>query len=213
MLLVAVAAIGAAVFVCPHQLRAEDPSSTVAAPEPETGIASWYGHPFHGRRAADGEIYDMAKLTAAHRTLPFDTRVRVVNLTNDKSVEVRINDRGPFVDGRIIDLSMAAAQAIEMIGPGISPVRVEVIEAPTAVAPDLFAVQVGAFQELDNAKRYLKEMRSRYGHARLSMREGDPVLWRVLVGAQPTQASARALANRIRQDFSEKTPFVTRIDP
>src|SRR5580704_11209410 len=85
--------------------------------EPETGIASWYGYPYHGRHAADGEIYDMEKLTAAHRTLPFGTWVRVVNLTNERSVEVRINDRGPFIEGRIIDLSKAAARAVDLVTP------------------------------------------------------------------------------------------------
>src|SRR5438270_4761933 len=80
----------------------------------ETGIASWYGYPYHGRRAANGEIYDMEKMTAAHRTLPFGTWVRVKNLENDKTVDVRITDRGPFVRGRILDLSHAAADSIEM---------------------------------------------------------------------------------------------------
>src|SRR5271166_2248478 len=79
---------------------------------PETGLASWYGHPYHGRPAANGEIYDMEGFTAAHRTLPFGTWVRVVNLSNDKTVDVRITDRGPFVENRIIDLSHAAARAI-----------------------------------------------------------------------------------------------------
>src|SRR6204780_190340 len=79
----------------------------------ESGMASWYGHPYHGRQAADGEIYDMETLVAAHRTLPFNTWVRVTNLSNSKTVEVRIIDRGPFVGGRIIDLSHAAAQAVE----------------------------------------------------------------------------------------------------
>src|SRR5437868_5072737 len=81
----------------------------------ERGLASWYGHPYHGRHAADGEIYDMETMVAAHRTLPFQTWVRVRNLTNDKTVDVRIIDRGPFVDGRIIDLSHAAAQQIALI--------------------------------------------------------------------------------------------------
>src|SRR5512133_3322900 len=89
----------------------------------ETGVASWYGHPYHGRRAANGEIYDMEKLTAAHRTYPFDTWVRVKNLSNDRTVDVRIQDRGPFVRGRIIDLSHAAAREIELIGPGITKVK------------------------------------------------------------------------------------------
>src|SRR2546425_5336798 len=98
----------------------------------ETGVASWYGHPYHGRAAANGEIYDMEKMTAAHRTLPFGTWVLVTNLANNKTVEVRITDRGPFIDGRIIDLSHAAARAIDLIGPGTARVRVEIISAPAA---------------------------------------------------------------------------------
>jgi rare lipoprotein A (peptidoglycan hydrolase) len=85
----------------------------------EEGSASWYGEPFHGRRASNGEIYDMNKMTAAHRTMAFGTMVRVTNLTNGKTAVVRITDRGPFVDNRIIDLSRAAAQAIESIGSGV----------------------------------------------------------------------------------------------
>src|SRR5687767_8094818 len=119
----------------------------------ETGDASWYGHPYHGRRAANGEIYDMEQMTAAHRTLPFDTWVRVEHLTNRKPVEVRITDRGPFVGGRIIDLSHAAARAIELIGPGVARVRLEIIRNPVAPQPGLFAVQIGAFREKSNAER------------------------------------------------------------
>src|SRR6204780_2941502 len=93
------------------------PQAHAAIPAPvgsiEEGLASWYGPPYHGRQAADGEIYDMETLVAAHRTLPFNTWVRVTNLSNSKTVEVRIIDRGPFVGGRIIDLSHAAAQAVE----------------------------------------------------------------------------------------------------
>jgi len=100
----------------------------------QTGVASWYGPGFHGRRTANGEIYDQYELTAAHQTLPLGTRVMVTNLSNGRAVEVRINDRGPFVDGRVIDLSYAAARTVGMIGPGTAPVRVEVLESPVAVA-------------------------------------------------------------------------------
>lgn len=93
----------------------------------ESGIASWYGVPFHGRLTANGEIYDMNKVTAAHKELPFNTRVRVINLANGKSVVVRINDRGPFVKGRIIDLSKESARRIDMIDSGISSVVLEVL--------------------------------------------------------------------------------------
>ena len=96
----------------------------------ETGRASWYGHPYHGRRTSNGEVYDMDKMTAAHLRLPFGTWVRVKNLENGLQTEVRINDRGPFVKNRIIDLSRAAAREIEMIGPGTARVRVEVVALP-----------------------------------------------------------------------------------
>ena len=94
----------------------------------EEGVASWYGDPFNGRRTSNGEVYDMHQFTAAHRTLPFGAIVRVTNLRNGKQTEVRINDRGPFVANRVIDLSLSAAQAIEMVGTGTAPVRLEIIE-------------------------------------------------------------------------------------
>jgi rare lipoprotein A len=96
----------------------------------ETGIASWYGYPYHGRRTASGEIYDMNKLTAAHRTLPFGVWVEVENRRNKRRVDLRITDRGPFVEGRIIDVSKAAAESLDMIGPGIVPVKIKVIRLP-----------------------------------------------------------------------------------
>jgi rare lipoprotein A (peptidoglycan hydrolase) len=117
--------------------------STVRVPPPaaasarigatETGLASWYGVPYDGRRAASGEIYHMDRLTAAHRTLPFQTWVEVTDLDNHKRVNVRIIDRGPFIDGRIIDLSQAAAREIGMLGPGIARVRLKVIAPPRRI--------------------------------------------------------------------------------
>ena len=180
----------------------------------EVGLASWYGHPYHGRAAASGETYDMEQFTAAHRTLPFGTLVRVVNLENSKTVDVRINDRGPFVDDRIIDLSHAAAQAIDLIGPGTARVRIEVVQPPAVPEPGYFAVQVGAFQNRDNAERLRAEMEARYGGARLVLRPGDPQLWRVLVGRANTVDDAGALAGRIRaeQDGKLGHAFVIRDD-
>tara|TARA_B100001123_G_scaffold448368_1_gene609065 strand:+ start:93310 stop:94206 length:897 start_codon:yes stop_codon:yes gene_type:complete len=96
----------------------------------EKGVASWYGHPYHGRITSNGERYDMNKISAAHKSLPFDTWVRVRNRSNGKHVDVRINDRGPFVKGRIIDLSRAAAKKINMIGPGTAKVVIKVIAKP-----------------------------------------------------------------------------------
>jgi rare lipoprotein A len=96
----------------------------------EDGIASWYGRPYHGRKAANGETYDMNKMTAAHKSLPFGVWVEVRNKKNERRVEVRITDRGPFIEGRIIDLSRAAAGKIGLIRPGIAPVRIRVTRLP-----------------------------------------------------------------------------------
>jgi rare lipoprotein A len=114
---------------CARKTSAHVPSSVKPAPigETETGIASWYGVPYNGRRSANGEVYDMEKLTAAHRSLPFDTWVEVTNLANRKRVDVRITDRGPFVKGRIIDLSLAAAREIDMVAAGTVRVKLKVI--------------------------------------------------------------------------------------
>jgi rare lipoprotein A len=114
---------------CAKKTSAHVPSPVKPARvgETETGIASWYGVPYHGRRSANGEIYDMEKLTAAHRTLPFDTWVEVTNLVNKKHIDVRITDRGPFVSGRIIDLSLAAARELDMVASGVVKVQIKVI--------------------------------------------------------------------------------------
>jgi rare lipoprotein A len=186
-----------------------------AAPAPvgyvETGVASWYGYPYHGRRAANGEIYDMEQMTAAHRTLAFETFVEVENLDNGKIVTVRITDRGPFVDGRIIDLSKAGARAIDMIGPGTAKVRMTVVSVPPgASAAALFAVQVGAFRDQERAERVKTQFEQTFGVARIVRRSGDPVLWRVLVGSEPTQDGADSLATRIRAPG--QPAFVVRID-
>ncbi len=177
----------------------------------ETGIASWYGPPYHGRRAANGAIYDMEKLTAAHRTLPFDTWVEVLNLSNSKTARVRITDRGPFVDGRIIDLSRAAARQIGLLGPGITKVRLTVVEAPAAPpTEDLFAVQVGAFLDRGNAERLANDMKQRFGECRLVPRDGSPRMWRVLVGHEETVEGANTLAESLRAGSG--TAFVVRLD-
>lgn len=179
----------------------------------ETGVASWYGNPFHGRVAASGEIYNMETLTAAHPTLPFNTRVRVVNLENQKSVEVRITDRGPYIEGRIIDLSHAAARAIGMIAPGVVPVRLEMVRIPEGIDPaDRFAVQVGAFINRETAEQLRQEMQERYGVARIAMREGEPVMWRVWVGSEAREANARMLAERLRQRPGGMHAFIVRAE-
>jgi rare lipoprotein A len=212
----AVATVSIVLTGCAHKRRARTVPPAPprnAAPavvgSTETGIASWYGKPYDGRRAADGEIYDMETLVAAHRTLPFNTWVRVFNLQNNKTVDVRIIDRGPFVDGRIIDLSHAAAQAIDMAIAGIAQVRLEIIRTPASEGASAFVVQVGAYLDQANAETERTRMQSRYGAARVVLEKG---YWRVFVGPESSLDAASALVARIRQDFPEKKEaFVVRI--
>jgi len=132
----------------------------------ESGYASWYGGKFQGRKTASGEIFDTHQLTAAHKTLPFGSIVRVTNQENGKSVEVRINDRGPFVEGRIIDLSMAAAMEIGMLGSGVAPVEIEVLKRGPEDErvegqdySDSISIQVASFQDPNNAEDLLRRLR------------------------------------------------------
>ena len=111
---------------CARTVTVTPPSPPLAGAE-ETGVASWYGHPYHGRRTASGEVYDMNDLTAAHRSLPFGTRLMVTNLDTGQAVEVRVNDRGPLVEGRILDLSYAAARVIGADRLGVIPVRLRIL--------------------------------------------------------------------------------------
>lgn len=196
-----------------HKRLVPVPPGPPAIGSTETGVASWYGRPYHGRASASGEIYDMEKLTAAHRTLPFHTWVRVYDLDNGKDVEVRITDRGPFIDGRVIDLSHAAARAIEMIGPGVAKVKIEIIRTPVNAEAPRFAVQVGAFRDQRNARRIMDEMEQKFTAARLVLRDGRPPVWRVLVGDETTEDAAGELAGRIRGDGGNKaSAFVVRLD-
>lgn len=130
-------------------------TTMVSAIETE-GYASWYGPDFQGKLTANGEIFDTNKLTAAHKSLPFGSIVKVTNLENNKSVVVRINDRGPYVAGRIIDLTHAAAGAIGMLGSGVSKVKLEVLHKQQENA--LRSVQVAAFTLRNNAIRVQKEL-------------------------------------------------------
>jgi rare lipoprotein A len=166
---------------------------------PEEGIASWYGGPFEGQRAASGEVYHQEELTAAHRTLAFGTKVRVRRLDSGQSVVVRINDRGPYVASRIIDLSYAAARGLGMTHPGLVPVAVEVLGSPLSGGSSLFAVQAGTFRDSANASRTLALMRQRCGVARILPLHGDMELYVVVVGEPASQADADALAKTVRK--------------
>jgi rare lipoprotein A len=178
----------------------------------EEGNASWYGVPFNGRRAANGEIYDMYKMTAAHRTFPFETMVRVTNMNNGKTAVVRITDRGPFVDNRIIDLSLTAAQLIESVGPGVVPVRLEVISGAADPTGGFFTVQVGAFRERAHAERLKERLSATYSPIFIQPYDSsDGTLYRVRVGKIPGEDAARQYAGQLhtKEDF---TTFVVRLD-
>jgi rare lipoprotein A len=165
----------------------------------EVGLASWYGPGFHGRPTSSREIYDMHDMTAAHPTLPFGTYVMVTNLENERTAIVRINDRGPFVEGRIIDLSRAAASVLGMIGPGTARVRLEVLAGyrETASSPSRFFVQVGAFSVQENAYALKRQLESRYeGVFIATYRTPKQVYYRVRMGARD-RASAMRTAERL----------------
>lgn len=177
----------------------------------EQGNASWYGNPFNGRRSSNGEVYDMYKLTAAHRTLPFETMVRVTNLSNGKSIVVRITDRGPFVDNRVIDLSLAAARELESVGPGVVPVRLEVL-GNVDVTRGFFTVQIGAFRDRGNAERLRDRLSATYNPIFIQeLPLADGMFYRVRVGKISGEDAARQLAEQLhtKDNF---TTFVVRLD-
>ena len=177
----------------------------------EDGVASWYGIPFNGRRTSNGEIYDMHQLTAAHRTLPFGAIVRVTNLQNGKQIDVRITDRGPFVANRVIDLSLAAAQSIEMVGPGTAQVRLEILGGPSPQV-GFFGVQVGAFRSHDNAERLGAQLETRYPPISIATYDSPTGLfYRLRVGKVTTQDAATKLAEQLKSD-GQMTTFVVRLD-
>ena len=194
-----------------HPKHAKTPPAPASVGYTEEGNASWYGNPFHGRRASNGEVYDMYKLTAAHRTLPFETMVRVTNLNNGKTTTVRITDRGPFVDNRIIDLSQAAAREIESIGPGVVPVRVEVL-GNVDVTAGFFTVQVGAFHDRGNAERLRDRLKASYSPIFIQQYDSsDGPFYRVRVGRISGQDAAQDFGEKLRnaEGFS---PMVLRLD-
>lgn len=177
----------------------------------ERGIASWYGAPFHGRQSSSGEIFDMNRFVAAHRTLPFGSIVRVTNLNNGKHTEVRIIDRGPFVAGRLIDLSLAAAHAIDMVGTGIAPVRIELISSPAPLT-GAFSVQVGAFQQRKNADHLRADLSRRYPVFVQDYAAAGGHFYRVRVGRLATERAAERLAAQLTREQGFHNTFVVRLD-
>ena len=183
----------------------------------QEGVASWYGRDFHGRKTSSGETYDMYALTAAHKTLPLGTYVRVRNLRNGKTLDLRINDRGPFARGRIIDLSFTAAKNLGVVGPGTAPVRITALGAPAPargatgglasgyIPVDYysgnFTFQVGAFAERANAQRLVDRLNQRYRNAHMTTYfDGQRTFYRVRVGRSSDLEQAVAYEQSLIRD-------------
>ncbi|MHB8055246.1 MAG: septal ring lytic transglycosylase RlpA family protein [Candidatus Aminicenantales bacterium] len=166
----------------------------------QIGIASWYGGDFHGRTTSNREIYNMYEMTAAHPSLPFGTLVLVTNLENGRTAEVRINDRGPFVKDRVIDLSYAAARMLDMVGPGIAPVRLEILNNGARPADVRYLIQVGSFVKERNARELQHRLGRRYGKAIiLAKTMAGRTYYRVVLKASDRSAT-QVLAARLNAD-------------
>lgn len=175
-------------------------------PSFQLGLASWYGPDFHGKPTSSGEVFDMNDLTAAHNTLPFGTYVMVTNLENNRTAVVRINDRGPFVKGRIIDLSYAAARVLGIVAPGVVRVRLDVISGRVSagyghVAPGQpWIVQVGAFSVQENAFKLKRRLEEKYPNVTVSVfRTNLATYYRVRLKASGRE-EAEALGRRLAAD-------------
>lgn len=171
----------------------------------EVGIASWYGPKFHGKLTASGEKYNMHAMTAAHKTLPLGTMVKVRHLENNKEVTLKINDRGPFVGKRIIDLSNKAAHAIGMVGTGTAKVRVTALTgkrkpAAKALTRGHFGVQVGSFGDQANAENYAAKLAGRYTQLPVKAIQSNDGLNRVVVGRLTNREAALHLKIQLIQD-------------
>lgn len=190
LLYAGVVALGLAASSC-AMFRSYTPTPSIPPPPryapSVVGVASWYGPGFDGHRTANGEIYDENELTAASLVFPLDSRVMVTNLRNGRSVEVRINDRGPFVKGRKIDLSHAAARSLGIIGPGTAPVRMQALSTPPGSrrvgAPLEYYVQVGSFSYGRNAVELRRRLARYYHDVRIDkLRLDGRIFYRVEMG-------------------------------
>jgi rare lipoprotein A len=170
----------------------------------QTGMASWYGEEFHGKLTSNKEIYNMYAMTAAHKTLPFGTYVRVTNLTNGKSAVVRINDRGPFVKGRIIDLSFAAANKLEMSETGVAPVRITVLRRfSPRKSSQKFIVQAGSFIDKKNALTLKSKLQKRYRKVYITEYNASSQLYyRVRIRCRSMKAAQRIAESLTMKGYS-----------
>jgi rare lipoprotein A len=177
----------------------------------ETGVASWYGPPYSGRKAATGEIFDMNVPTAAHKTLPLNSIVRVTNLKTGKSIVVRINDRGPFVGDRVLDLSMAAAKAIDVYRAGLATVKIELLETPAPLdTGGRWCVQIGAFTDSDEATQMKSKLMRKYQAAKVIQFAGPTGDWVRIRPPQDDRKKAFEMAHDVRS--SEGGVFLVRLD-
>jgi rare lipoprotein A len=188
--------------VPPSRVRVQQPAAEARLSQ--TGIASWYGPGFHGKATASGEVYNQNDLTAAHQTLPLGTRVMVTNLENGNTTEVMVNDRGPFAKGRIIDLSYAAAQSINMVGPGTALVRVDVIESPMPIESIRhsldYTLQMGSFSQLENAQQLRERLAKSFADVRIApLQSRDTTYYRVHLGSFSNRAAAEEQARHVTQ--------------
>lgn len=188
-----------------RQIKISNPVARVGASE--EGVASWYGEPYHGRRAANGEVYNMHAMTAAHPSLPFETWVSVRNLQNRKSTAVRITDRGPFVKGRIVDLSRAAAEEIDLVRLGVAKVKLTVVDPPRSYErARQFTVQVTTARNPQNAQFLERKLKQKYKDVyvryRPALAKGNtPESWRILVGKVETVKQAQKTLLEVRPEY------------
>ncbi len=176
-------------------------------------MASWYGPPYTNRKAADGSIYDQNAMTAAHRTLPMGSMVRVTNLANGQSVLVRITDRGPFIDGRIIDLSLAAAKLLDVYRPGTAKVRVEAFAPPAGSDPaGRWCVQIGAFLDPTDAIQLKNDLMRRYSTAKVIEFAGPTGHWVRINPKNEDRATAEEIADSIHIPDPSAQPYVVRLN-
>jgi rare lipoprotein A len=178
----------------------------------ETGMASWYGAPYHNRRSSNGEIYNMHAMTAAHRTLPLGSVVRVTNVKTGQSVLVRITDRGPFVGGRILDVSYAAAKRLDIWQPGVARVKLEVMQTPTSIATGgRWAVQIGSFGNQKEASALADHLSRRYQTAKVDKFLSPVGAWWVRVRVlNDDRQRAESLAHET--ETREGSVYLVRLD-
>jgi peptidoglycan lytic transglycosylase len=177
----------------------------------ETGLASWYGPQYHNHKGSNGEVYDQNGMTAAHRTIPLNSVVRVTNLTTQHTAIVRITDRGPFIDNRIIDLSLAAAKAVDVWQPGTAMVKVEVLSAPASIAEGgRWCVQIGAFQSESEARKLKEKLQDRYQTAKVVQFTGPTGEWVRLRPEGDNKEKAEEVASKTH--VKEGGVFLVRLD-